>query len=86
MQTFISNKSITAKDIALQMAFFVRKYGDDYLSIGSDFFGAKNLPVDLNSYFDLKNLKICLKEQGILNKSIRKIFYENFLKFKNFFN
>lgn len=81
VQTFISNNLIDSNIIAKQLAYFVRNYGDEYIGIGSDFYGTKNLPIDLKTYSQFNNLKSALKKAGLQNKSINKILYKNFNKF-----
>ena len=63
------------------MAFFISKYGDDYIGIGSDFFGTKHLPINLKSYDDMFILKKEMEKVGISKISINKIFYKNFENF-----
>ena len=77
MGDFISNKKTSIEDVAIQIAYFLKKYGAKNLAIGSDFFGSTNLPEGLASYTDFAMLKLKLKKLGIKNRTINKIFYKN---------
>lgn len=83
VKEFISNKIVDCNKVALQIKFFIDKFGYKNVGIGSDFFGATNLPLDLKNYNEFKFLKKALKELKISNKIIKKIFYKNFIEFKN---
>ncbi len=71
--------------IAEQIVWFVKKYGDKNVGIGSDFFGTRELPSDLKSYIDFENLKEELLALGLKNGQIKNIFYRNLKKFYNKF-
>lgn len=83
VQKFISDKILDAHDIALQIKYFVDKYGENNVGIGSDFFGTKPLPHYLSNYYQFDNLKIALKNVGLSNKQIKKVLCKNFVKFTN---
>lgn len=79
---FISDKIVDCNKVALQIKFFIDKFGCDNIGIGSDFYGTTNLPTNLKDYSDLKNLKKSLRNQGVSLKIINKIFYKNFINFQ----
>ncbi len=60
---------------------FVQKYGMDYLCLGTDFLGSKNLPADFADYADMKTLRSELGKLGYDDRSINKILYENANRF-----
>lgn len=78
---FISKKEVNCKNVAEHILYFVKKYGYTNIAIGSDFFGTTELPYDLNSYLNFKNLKCQLRELGISNMVIKRIFYRNLNNF-----
>lgn len=65
------------EDVVKNINYFVCKFGDDNLCLGTDFYGTKKTPRGLKSYFDLPNLKNRLKKLGYLDETIDKIFYKN---------
>ena len=79
---FVSqNEKVKMHNIAEQIVWFVKKYGDRNVGIGSDFFGTKELPNDLKSYIDFEKLKEELYLLGLNNGQIKRIFYKNLNKF-----
>lgn len=61
--------------------YFYKKYGDDNLSIASDFMGSFEFPLVYNSYKDFYYVYDKLKELGLNEESLNKIFYLNAIKF-----
>lgn len=57
------------------------QYGTNNFGIGSDFYGTKNLPIDIKNYNDFAILKNELTQYGMSNTEIDKIFYYNFYNF-----
>ena len=57
--------------------FLYLKFGDNNLSIGSDFNGTDYLPYQLKNYDGFYLLKELLLKQGYSNETIDKIFYKN---------
>ncbi|MBR4998824.1 MAG: dipeptidase [Clostridia bacterium] len=84
-QKFISQEKISARDIALQFDYLIKKFGYKNFGIGTDLYGFENqfLPTDFKSYFDVKILINELKKLNYSNKIIKAIIYKNFKKFKN---
>jgi len=80
---FISDKKVDCDIIVQQIKFFTDRYGCNNIGIGSDFFGTDNLPVDVKDYFDLRKLRKKMLEQGFSKWQVNKIFYKNFINFKN---
>ena len=64
-------------DISCQIEYFLDKYGDNNITLGSDFFGTKKLPRGIKTYEDLEKLKILLTKKGYSEDTIAKIFYKN---------
>lgn len=83
VQGFIFDKIVDCNKVALQIKYFTDRFGFNNVGIGSDFFGTKDLPCDLKNYKDFKNLKTSLKKLNFTSKQIAKIFYKNFIDFKN---
>ena len=75
---FLSKKKVVlVKDVAWQIKYFVDNYGYKNLSIGSDFFGTKELPVGLEKYLDFIGLKKELLSIGLSRKVVHCLFYKN---------
>ena len=83
VQAFIFDYLIDLQFIIKQTAYLIAKIGDNNISFGSDFYGTKKLPIDLTRYENLKKLRFCMIKEGISQESVDKIFYKNFLNFKN---
>ncbi|MCH5165796.1 MAG: membrane dipeptidase [Clostridiales bacterium] len=56
---------------------FVQRYGDENLSIGTDFFGSIDIPKDISDYRCFENVSHKLELLGYKRESIDKIFYMN---------
>lgn len=82
VKDFISDKTFDLRNISLQIKYFIANFGEDNVGIGSDYFGTKSLPQNLLNYNDFSNLKKDLKNIGLSNSQIRKVFYKNFVRFK----
>lgn len=77
------NKHAEVGDVAKHIDYIVSRFGDDYVCLGTDFFGTKNMPKRLKNYNDLNLLEerlICL---GYTQEIIDKIFYKNAARFFN---
>ncbi len=77
----LQNVEVNLQDVAKQIVWFVKKYGDKHLGIGADFFGTKELPIDLKDYLDFDFLKRKLLVSGLKNGQIKRIFYKNLKAF-----
>ena len=77
------NGIISCSDVAKQIKFFIKKYGDKNVAIGSDFFGTTDLPIDLKSYVDFENLRLALCSVGLNIRQIKNIFYGNLSRYIN---
>ena len=84
-EKFISNDKISAKDVALQFDYLIKKFGHKNFGFGTDFFGVdeNNLPTNIKTYTDLQQIAIELKHLGHSNEIIKCIFYKNFINFLN---
>jgi membrane dipeptidase len=69
------------EDVIRHIDYFVQKFGDHNLCIGTDFFGTDNLPKNLNSYPALSILVEKLQKIGYNKNTIERIFYINFDNF-----
>lgn len=76
-----SDKICNYNHILKHISYFLEKFGDDNLAIGTDFYGSKSYPTELNDYADFKKFEKFLLENKISKKSIEKIFYDNARKF-----
>ena len=82
VRDFITGKEeFSSYDIAKQIKFFIDKWGENNIGLGSDFFGTQKLPKDLKKYTQIKNLEKNLLSLGVDKKSIDKIFYLNYYNF-----
>ena len=82
---FISSRKVGIQEVAQQIKYFINKYGDKNIGIGSDFFGTENLPRGLNKYLDFNNLKTELKRIGVKQESVNRVLYKNMSHFCNKF-
>ena len=84
-QKFISKNTISAKDVALQFDYLIKKFGHQNFGFGTDFFGIdeNNLPTNIKTYNNLQQIAIELKHLGHTNEIIKYIFHENFINFLN---
>ena len=73
--------NFTSLDVAKQISYFIKKYGNNNVGLGSDFFGTTKLPNNLKCYLDIKNLENDLISLGISPDIINKIFYNNYYDF-----
>jgi len=81
-QNIIGNKEkYNAYTYAKTIYDFVQLYGDKNIGLGTDFYGLDEYPENINNYSDLKNLKKELKQLGLSNSAIKRVFYKNFFEF-----
>ena len=82
---FISKHTISAKDVALQFDYLIKKFGHQNFGFGTDFFGINenNLPINIKNYKDMQLIASELKKHGYSNEIIKCIFHENFINFLN---
>ena len=73
--------TVSCSDIAEQIKWFIKKYGDKNIGIGSDFFGTSELPLDLKTYVNFDNLKSALRKIGLSGRQIKDIFCGNLTRF-----
>ena len=82
----LKDGQVSVHDVAKQIVWFVRKYGDCHIGIGTDFFGTSELPNDLKSYLDFSNLETELLALGLKHRQICNIFYKNLSRFYHKFH
>lgn len=70
-------REFSVENIAQNIACFVDKFGCENIGIGSDFYGIESPPKNLNNYEQFKNLKTQLKNLGMADFEIKKIFHKN---------
>lgn len=80
---FLCEKTATIDSVIKHIEYYLQKFGDDNLCIGTDFNGTDYLPINLSTYKDLKNLKNKLLKLGYGLKTIDKIFNKNATKYFN---
>lgn len=82
-QKFISKHKITAVEIAKQIDFLIKNYGDDFFGFGTDIFGFDDefLPTDISNYLELSKVEEQLQKLGHSSKTIENIFYNNYKNF-----
>ena len=80
---FIASKKISSDEIYNQICYLINNFGIKNIAVGTDFYGTKDLPLDIKEYNDFDILKKLLIKNKVKNKTINKIFYSNFLNFYN---
>ena len=82
MSDFLTEgKRAEINDLARHIDYIVSKFGDEVLSLGTDFYGTKKLPKGIMNYDSLKLLEERLKIMGYKQETIDNIFYKNAQKF-----
>ena len=76
-QFLTNDKKASVSDIARHIDYIVSRYGDEFVALGTDFYGTKNLPKGIKNYSSLKLLEERLKIIGYADETIEKIFYKN---------
>jgi len=77
------NKS-SIVDVVRHIDYFVSKFGDKNLCLGTDFYGTKKMPKGIKSYKDLRLIAERLSCMGYSQTMIDNIFYKNASKFFKF--
>lgn len=67
----------TTEAVVRHIDWFVSRYGDAHLAIGTDFYGSTSLPPKIRSYSGIKNLVLALIRLGYPDKTIQNIVYDN---------
>ena len=79
---FLTKKpKAVAEDVARHIDFFVQKFGNKAVGIGSDFFGTENLPVDVDNYEKYSIIVEKLLNMGYNSLAVEGILYKNFTDF-----
>ena len=81
---FLTDKEASIKSVIKHIDYFLSKFGDDNLAIGSDFNGTDYLPKKLKNYVGFYNFKNELVKTGYSLSTIDKIFYKNASRFFKF--
>lgn len=81
VRKFVKNGKCNIRDIANNLDMFIQKYGNRNISIGTDFYGTKDLPRHLKDYTGFKLLRNELKMKGYRDTEIDYVFSENSKKF-----
>jgi len=82
VSNFLSkNKRAAIRDVYRHILYFIENFGEENIAIGTDFFGTSNLPKKLRKYKDFKCFRKFLVRQGLADKVIDKIFFQNANKF-----
>lgn len=63
--------------------YFYKKFGANNVGLSTDFIGSSRFPLVYNNYSDFIIIYNRLKEKGIAEKDLEKIFYLNVMKFFN---
>lgn len=74
------------EDVVRHIDYFLQKFGDNHLCLGTDFYGTDNLPSNLTCYPDLDILVEYLQKIGYNKDTVEKIFYKNFDNFLRLIN
>lgn len=67
----------TVDDVVRHIDWFLERFGDGNLCIGTDFFGTDDLPIGLTSYDKLDRLVIAMIRKGYSDATIHRILYSN---------
>lgn len=79
---FVSDKKIaTVEDVVRHIDYFVNKFSYEHLSLGTDFYGAKDFAENIKDYESLYKIVEKLQNLGYNDKVIKGIFYNNLAKF-----
>ncbi len=73
----LSGEAPTSDDVVKHIFRFLELIGEDSVSLGCDFDGIKETPSDITCRADLVNLAENLKNHGIDDSLLNKIFYQN---------
>lgn len=84
-QNFISTHKISAKNIAWQFNYLIKKFKSKNFGFGTDFFGVykRFLPSNLKRYQDFSTVSAELKKLDYSKETISNIFHKNFENFLN---
>ncbi len=82
-EKFISKDKIDMRDVAFQFDYLIKKFGYKNFGFGTDLYGIDKefLPVDFNSYFDIKKLIKEFKNLSYSKKIIKGIIFKNYKNF-----
>lgn len=80
---FVSRGKITARDIALQFDYLIKRFGYHNFGLGTDLYGIDidHLPTGLKGYRDIDNLICELQNLGYNDEVIDRLIYKNFEHF-----
>ncbi|MBE5731240.1 MAG: hypothetical protein E7350_04760 [Clostridiales bacterium] len=67
----------TVECVIRHIDWFLTRFGDKNLAIGTDFYGTSNLPQGLKSYDGMDSLVLAMIRQGYSDSTIRKVLYTN---------
>lgn len=84
---FLNGKNIARiDDVIRHVDHIFGKFGTTFLGLGTDFYGSKMLPFELNSYEKIEILAEKLQKSGYNSEDINSLIYNNFVNFldKNF--
>ncbi len=81
VSSFLGGKEL--KEVVKHIDYFVTKFGEKNICLGTDFYGTLNLPREIKNYSSLILLKNALLEYGYNLNSIENIFHKNLANFLN---
>ncbi len=70
-------ENATLFDFYKHIDYFIQKFGDNNLAIGTDFFGCDRFAGNLANYYDFADLKELIINNGYDKQTVNKIFYYN---------
>jgi len=71
-------------DVIRHIDYFINKFGDSGICLGTDYYGTDNLPQTLKKYSDITILVEKLYKIGYNKKTVDRLFYKNFKNFLRF--
>ncbi len=82
-ERFISNNKIKLEDVAKQFDYLIKNFGYKNWGLGTDLYGIKKeyLPIDFQSYFDIKKLVKEFKKLNYSNRIIKSLIFQNYQGF-----
>lgn len=81
VRQFMTDGQFSSKNIAAHIDHIVQRHGIGSVCIGSDFFGASDMPADLQDYSMMHNLTKRLENLGYSEGEINSVMYLNARRF-----
>jgi membrane dipeptidase len=73
----LDGEAASLADVADHLAVLCKLAGEDHVALGTDLEGRIQTPVDFHGLTDLKQLRPMLRERGLSESAVEKIFHQN---------